>query len=210
MGNSAPAPNGNPVDAGGVQAIARTTKNIQRQELQILSDFFKNYSSEINSELISYDKFNEALKLIDKFESSDLQIFDKLFTLFDVEGNGQINYKDFIVGTICTLTTETNEEKIKISLLIYDIGGKEFCSKSSSKRFLSTVNSTVSFFGDPVLTQGQLDTINIDLFKTYPPSGGYGIPIDTCVQFFISNELVQLFLKREGKIRYGSLELKAP
>lgn len=210
MGNSAPSPDGNPVDAGGVQAIARTTKNIEIQELQTILDFLKNYSIQENTESIPYEKFNEALKLIENFEQSDIQIFDKLFTLFDVEGKDTVNYKDYIVGAICCLTTEKISDKIKISLSIYDTNGKDCCLKSSSKRFITAVNNTVSFFGDPVLTLAQLEAINVDLFKSCQTSGGYGIPIENCAEFFLLNELVQKFLNREGKVRYGSLELKAP
>ena len=106
MGNSAASPDGNPVDAGGVQAIARTTKNIEIQELQVVLDFLKIYSFQENSDSIPYEKFNEALNLVEKFEQSDLQIFDNLFTLFDTEGNNTVNYRDYMVGIICSLTTE--------------------------------------------------------------------------------------------------------
>lgn len=58
--------------------------------------------------------YSEALELVGIMES-DTEILDRLFSMFDVTGNDQINYKEF-VGGLAPLCHGTVEEKLACEL----------------------------------------------------------------------------------------------
>ena len=55
----------------------------------------KSFSS---GDMITRTDFEEALQSVETIEQSDAELFDKLFTMFDVSGDNQIVMRDFIAG----------------------------------------------------------------------------------------------------------------
>ena len=64
MGNNV-GPGGN---IKGVQAVARTTPNIELMEFQLILNDLKTVASETVSDWISREAFDAAIRKIDKFE----------------------------------------------------------------------------------------------------------------------------------------------
>mmetsp|Transcript_23031 Transcript_23031/g.33067 ORF Transcript_23031/g.33067 Transcript_23031/m.33067 type:complete len:206 (+) Transcript_23031:57-674(+) len=192
----------------GMQAVARTTPNIELPEFQLIYADLKKVAEETSNEWISKDAFDETIKKIEKFESSDIDIFVKLFTLFDVQGNSTINYKDFVAGAACCLSTATFEAKLIFGMSIYDTLQSKNCLKGDLKKLLNTINNVVSYFGDPVIRPNQIDAIVFEMFRSLPPSGGKGIPFEACVENLLANDIVKMFLNGEGRLRFGDPELK--
>ena len=203
---------GNNVVAGGtikgMQAVARTTPNIEIPEFQTILADLKLSAADSKSDWITRDVFDTAIKKVEKFEPSDVDIFVKLFTLFDVQGNNTVDYKDFIAGASTCLTTAQNSEKLQFAMAIYDSSNTKCILKGDLKKLLYTINNVTSFFGDPVIRPNQIDTIVFDVYKAFPSSAGKGIGFDVCIEALLANEIVKVFLNGGGRLRFGDPELK--
>jgi hypothetical protein len=204
MGNSVGATG----TAKGMQAVARTTPNIELAEFGILLSELQSVALESASEWITKEKFEESLKKIEKFEPSDTDIFTKLFVLFDVNGNSTVYYKDFIAGAACCLSSATLPEKLKFAMAIYDTSRSSYCLKGDLKKLLYTINNVTSYFGDPVIRPNQIDAVVFDIYKANPSSAGKGISCETCIEALLANDIVKMFLRGEGRLRFGDPELK--
>lgn len=67
-----------------------------------------------NENTITRAQFHDALHIV-KVEESDKELLDRLFTMFDDTGDGQINFKEFVCG-VSTILRGTLEEKLTCAL----------------------------------------------------------------------------------------------
>ena len=86
---------------------------VTRDELLKLQQEFQKLSKDHagNHATIDRSGFEKALALV-KVRESDQEILGRLFTLFDHSGDGQINFKEFIVG-VSAIVRGTLEEKLQ-------------------------------------------------------------------------------------------------
>ena len=132
----------------------------------------------------------------------DTEILDKLFTLFDLNGEQVVNYKDFLAG--CSiLQTGSVIDKLRLCLDIYDSSGTGIATRTELKRALISVNNTACYFGDPVLKDEEISNIIMDLFKkaNAPTSS---LPIEEYIGQIYDHQLTIKFLLGQGTVRFGS------
>lgn len=86
---------------------------VSRDELLKLQTEFQKLAktNADHSHTIDRAGFEKALQLV-KIAESDQEILGRLFTLFDHSGDGQINFKEFIVG-VSAIVRGTLEEKLQ-------------------------------------------------------------------------------------------------
>ena len=204
MGNNV-GPGGN---IKGMQAVARTTPNIELTEFQLILSDLKTVASETASDWISREAFDAAIRKIDKFEAPDIDIFVKLFTLYDVQGNNTVDYKDYVAGAACCLCTASNSQKLAFAMPIYDSNMTKCLLKGDLKKLLHTINNVTSFFGDPVIRPNQIDTLIFDVYKAFPSSAGRGVEFESCIEALLAHDIVKMFLNGEGRLRFGDPELR--
>lgn len=85
--------------------------HFSRDELMALQkQFGKLAHGSENAHTVNRAQFHEALEIVGLHEK-DKEILDRLFTLFDESGDGQVNFKEFVVG-VSTVLRGTIEEKL--------------------------------------------------------------------------------------------------
>ena len=67
----------------GVSAMAFTTQAIEADEMRAIAEALKGHAE---SGMCSRADFEEALKTVEKFEESDMELFNRLFIMFDRVG----------------------------------------------------------------------------------------------------------------------------
>lgn len=197
---------GFPASKMGVTAIALTTPNIEQKEMIFLLGEFKKIAAEKSSEWVSRAEAEATFKKFEKSDASDLELLMNLCTLFDVNGDETLNYKDFVSGVQACITNEKIASKLKISLDIYDAEGGGFCTRGDVKKTLQSINNVASYFGDPVLTNNEVETVSFDLFKSIPKNARQAITHESCIEQLLGHPSVQTFLKGEGNVRFGGLD----
>lgn len=197
-----------PASNMGFTALAYTTPSIEHKEMDALHKELAKTCKAKESEMITKQELEDALKKAGKFDAPDLDVFSKLFILFDETGEGTVNYKDLLAGMYACFTTTPFDEKIPFALSIFDTLGSGNVLKGDLKRFLVAVNNIASYFGDPVLSLTDLENITLEAYKSgLTDTPGKGIPHAVCGQYLKENPLVLVFLRGGGKVRFGSPEL---
>jgi Ca2+-binding EF-hand superfamily protein len=197
---------GLPPSKMGITAMTLTTQNIEANEIAVILNELRNLSKAKSSESFDKSEVDAALNKVEKLEASDLELFSKLFTLYDVKGDGTVNYKDYMSGIAGCLLTGKMIEKLKIALSIFDENSTNLCLKGDVKRTLYSINNVASFFGDPVLTTGELDEVILQLFEAVPKVTGQFRAHEPVLEFLVLHPTIQAFAKGEGRARFGLME----
>mmetsp|Transcript_17959 Transcript_17959/g.18024 ORF Transcript_17959/g.18024 Transcript_17959/m.18024 type:complete len:199 (-) Transcript_17959:132-728(-) len=185
----------------GIAAIAAVTA-IDKNEITTLQRKFREASQRSgNSDVITRTDFDEAVGSIENMESSDAELLDRLFTMFDTSGDNQIDFREFTVG-ISPLITGTVYDKIDFMFQMYDMDKTGSVVLSEMKRIFTAVNSVASYFGDPVLTSEQIEELALDVVKK---NGNPAAPVkyQEYLQLMADHQLVQLFASARGTERFG-------
>ena len=135
-------------------------------------------------------------------QEPDLEILDKLFTMFDVAGENVVNYKDFL-GGCSVLVTGSVSDKLKLCFAIYDSNLTRMITRTELKRALCSINSAASFFGDPVVKDDEITNLIIDLFqKSNTPSST--LRYDDYLGMIGDHPTTVKFLMGQGTVRFGT------
>ncbi|KAL9642334.1 hypothetical protein ABK040_007332 [Willaertia magna] len=101
------------------------------EEIQKLYEQFRNISSSREDDgVIDKTEFKEALGLKDSL------FVDRMFSLFDEDGDGSINFREFICGLSVFCEKGTIDEKLKFSFRIYDFDKDGCISKEELYKLL--------------------------------------------------------------------------
>jgi hypothetical protein len=190
----------------GIRAICSTTGNIEQGELRALTELMMTASrASGNIGKITRQEFEEAIKGVDKFDSSDTELLTSIFTMFDFSGEGIIVIKDLVAGIAGSIVSGTSSEKLKFAMTLYNAAEEKgsFVLRGDLRKILNSINDVVSYFGDPVVTPESVDMIVYDVFNPLP-SPGTQLQIDDGVLAVISHPVVEIFLTGQGKVRYAA------
>lgn len=109
----------------------RSCTHFTMEELAGLMEQFNSISSRREDDgLIDKREFKDALGLQDSL------FVDRIFRLFDQDGNGVIDFKEFVKGLNVFAQTASQEEKLRFSFAIYDFDGNGYISQEELYRLL--------------------------------------------------------------------------
>jgi Ca2+-binding EF-hand superfamily protein len=200
---------GKPVSNLGITAMASVTPAIESKELTALRNELNKVVSAKGNDAITKPELDDALKKSGKFDAADLDIFAKLFTLFDT-GDETVNFREYLAGLSGCLLSLNLTERLKFVFAIFDTDQSNQTTKINLKRALVSINSVASYFGDPVLTLADLDKIATETFETITGGTSKVMANDVMIEHLLKHVLVQVFLAGEGKVRFGAAELNPP
>jgi Ca2+-binding EF-hand superfamily protein len=116
---------GNDVSKGSnhmaIAAMAHVTHLEARELLMLQKKFAELARREGNPQNINREHFEEALQLVGITEN-DKEILDRLFIMFDISGDNQINFKEFLAG-IAPLASGSTADKLNLAFQLYDVHG---------------------------------------------------------------------------------------
>jgi Ca2+-binding EF-hand superfamily protein len=193
----------------GITSIAATTPNIERNEFEKLFHLMINVTQgKEKPDQVNKEDFMGVLKQIDKFTPPDTELFVQLFTLFDHEGHDFVDYRSYISGSFVCLTTGPVYDRLKWGLSVFDSRNIAHALKSDVKKLLTAINQTAAYFGDPVLSDKDIDLLCVDMFKELPNFPGRGITHDDCIRYLMKHPFVLAFINGEGSVYFGAPELQ--
>jgi Ca2+-binding EF-hand superfamily protein len=200
---------GKPVSNLGITAMASVTPAIEQKELTALRTELLKIATAKGSEAIVKAELDDALKKSGKFDAADLDIFAKLFTLFDT-GDETVNVRDYFCGVAGCLLSLKLVDRLQFVLATFDMDQSNSIMKPNLKRVLLSINSVASYFGDPVLSLKDVEQITNEVYESVTGATSKVMPIPATVEALLKHPLVEVFLAGEGKVRFGSSELNPP
>ncbi|CAM9415711.1 unnamed protein product [Phaeothamnion confervicola] len=195
MGNAS-TKDGKPRMAMG--AMANATR-FEGEELVLLQKKFFDLSSREDGQMstITRAEFREALEAVEVVED-DVQIFDKLFTMYDKTGNDRIFYWQILVG-LAPLCHGSVEEKLALAFKLYDVAGTGEATAGDAEIILAAINETASYFGDPMVRREDVKRMAQEVFASAGASCRYAERMSALAHHPICNQ----FIAGHGTVRYA-------
>jgi len=185
-----------------IAAMANVTSLEKKELLKMQKQFLEVAQVQGNPNTITKAEFAEALSSVGVSES-DREILDRLFIMLDKTGDYQINFREFIVG-VAPLITGTVIEKLNFAFELYDADGTGEIKPTEMRFVLKSMNSTASYFGDPVMTQEQIDQLVDDIFQKYDKSETGSLNYTEFMDAVAGHDVLVSFTKGQGTVRYGT------
>eukprot|EP00741_Cyanophora_paradoxa_P017925 tig00021036_g17309.t1 len=160
-----------------------------QDEIMHLYRHFSSISGSISDDgLIDKEEFKQALGL-----RASLFV-DRLFSLFDRNADGRINFREFLTGLSVFCPKGTLEEKLKFSFKIYDFDGDERISRDELSKMLeaSLIENNLN------LTPEQMQTVLDATFREADTDGDGRIDFE---------EYRQMVLRHPAMIRHMTISI---
>ena len=153
-----------------------------------------------NPNTITRDEFTRGLDEISVAEA-DAEILERLFTMFDKMGDGQINYREFVVG-VSPLARGDVPQKLQFAFELYDVDETGHVKAAEMCFVLNAMNNVASWFGDPAMQPDEIDTCVEDVFKQ--AGGAISIAYTENISSIAEHAVVRQFLAGSGTVVFGA------
>ena len=199
---------GNQVGKGAnrmaIAAMSNVT-HIERREMTALLGKFREIAArEGNPTMINRACFTEAMNVVG-VNANDIEIFDRLFTMYDKTGDDFIGFRDFIAG-VAPLISGSHSDKIAFAMQLFDMDGTGILRASEMMNVLSQMNRVASYFGDPVMNEDQIHEVIKDVLEM---AGGATeglsaqLHVADYLQIISDHPMVNTFINGGGTVQYG-------
>ena len=183
----------------GVCAMAFTTTNIEFAEFSLIAEKLKALT---DPNVCDRGEFDDAVKSVEKFEESDIELFSRLFVMFDNTVEGTIPVKDYLAGVGGCLCSGTVQEKLTVAMKLYNLENTGTLDRADIKKVLNSINLVTSYFGDPVVSPADIDKCVYDTFqKNEEPSAP--MKIEDAVPHVSNHEITEAFIAGRGAVKFG-------
>ena len=115
------------------------------------------------------DKFQDALEICG-FQQGDKEILDRLFTVFDTTGDGDINFREFVIG-ISIISKGTLKEKLEFAFKCIDSDQTGSIDKEEMVTALKILNKTAGHFGDREMKVQSIEELVDNIFEETDKDG---------------------------------------
>jgi Ca2+-binding EF-hand superfamily protein len=185
----------------GVTAMS-IVSGIQKEDIDKLRSSFQTFADRAGGNKdVSREDFDSAVKSLEKLEQSDAELLDKLFVLLDETGENKVDIKDFLVASSLLVNYATAKDKLKFAFTIFDDGETGSIFALDCRKVLTTINLTASFFGDAVLSTGDIkDLIDAIWLECSIPSAPMTY-LDH-LDFIVNHEISVRFCSGQGTVRF--------
>ena len=185
----------------GVTAMS-IVSGIQKEDIDKLRSSFQTFADRAGGNKdVSREDFDSAVKSLEKLEQSDAELLDKLFILLDETGENKVDIKDFLVASSLLVNYATAKDKLKFAFTIFDDGETGSIFTLDCRKVLTTINLTASFFGDAVLSTGDIkDLIDAIWLECSIPSAPMTY-LDH-LDFIVNHEISVRFCSGQGTVRF--------
>jgi len=198
---------GNEVSSTGanrmaIAAMANVTSLEKRELLQMQKAFLEVSQRQGNPNTVAKDEFHEVVEGCGVVEA-DKEILDRLFIMLDKTGDQQINFREFLCG-LAPLVTGSLEDKLSFSFELYDVDTVGVVKRAEMTFILRAMNDVSSYFGDPVMSQDQIQVLVDEIFEKFDDEENpQGLNYKDCLNAIAQHPVITSFSKGEGPVRYG-------
>lgn len=185
----------------GMVALARSMPLSKNQLAELMKECIViTCGCHFQSFTIDRESFRRALTdTVPKLK--DAEILDLLFTMWDLQGNHFIQYREFLVG-ISPLGCDRRDSIVDIlrfSLALMDTAKSGFITQYNLTKVLRAINATASYLGDKVLRNSEIDEIVRGVYRT---SVVKSLKHEDVVLRLVMHPKVQKFTEGRGTYRY--------
>jgi len=135
--------------------------NCTQQEIKL---FYKNFKKNQPGGKLSKKQFEELYKKF--FPEGDAESFaDHSFKTFDKNGDGTLDFREFMVALSITTSRGTFKQKLKWAYNMYDLDGDGYITKVEMKEILTAIYKMVGeenmldFMGDELTVDQRVEMI---------------------------------------------------
>jgi len=193
MGNEGGKPSGNL----GTSAVASVC-TVQEAHLMM---FFKKFRKGA-AEVITREDVSSVTADFTDVEAIDLELLDKVFTMYDVTGDGNVNYKDYLAA-LSILTTGSAKEKLHLAMKLFDSKRTGTITRTELRRLLMSINNVASYFGDPVVKDSEIGSMVSDIFRMQASSAS-SIKYEDFFDAIYDHVTCHIFLSGRGTQKFGT------
>jgi len=143
---------------------------------------------------VSFHKAMEEVGLDDV----DFDVFDHLYTMWDLRGEGKINLLLFLSGISPLASTMDVATKLLFAIEIFDVHRTGRFKANDALSILGGINATASYFGDCVVTPHAIEIVVQDVFD-----GQNEIYYIEYMNEFATHPAIIQFSIAAGNMRYG-------
>ena len=189
-----------------ITAMSSVTHVEKREIALLLSKFQENSAQDGNPGMIRRTQFTEVLNIAG-INQNDADIFDRLFTMYDITGDDQIAFREFIVG-VCPLISGTPTDQITFAFQLYDAEATKSLPAKDMVNVLSQMNKVASYFGDPVMTEDQIASVVLDVVDL---AGLNADGLSAIINYsdysavIAEHQMTKTFVSGGGSVLYGAV-----
>ena len=155
--------NGQPPVRLNVVAVSNVV-HLTKDELLALMKQTREFAAQSQpTQCIDRENFSAAAEIVGLHET-DVEIADKLFTLFDVTGEDMVSYQTF-VASFAMLVRGTMADKLSFALQLYDQDLRRTMSQEDMVLLLGALASCMDFFGDMKLPSRRITALVENIFE---------------------------------------------
>jgi Ca2+-binding EF-hand superfamily protein len=114
--------------------------------------------------VITKRSFQKAMEEIG-LPAEDVDVFDHLFTMWDVRGEEKLFLLSFISGISPLASTMDVAVKIQFAIEIFDVHQTGRLKIEDALAIFGGINATASYFGDSVITPQTIELVMEDIFN---------------------------------------------
>lgn len=152
---------------GNALGVATISTVVQSGRSEVLA-LRKRIARSTSEATMSRETFEAAEQFVG-IDESDRDIYDRLFTLYDKRGGGEVVILEFLAG-LATIANCTLEERVHIACEVFDSAQKKnpgYLTRSELKQALNAMNRCCAFFGDPPISCDQINELVESVFATF-------------------------------------------
>jgi Ca2+-binding EF-hand superfamily protein len=140
-------------------------------------------------------------------QGKDAEIMDLLFTMWDLQGNHFIQFREFLVGIspLACGPRDSLSEILHYSLSLMDTPKSGLITPYNLTKVLRAINATASYLGDNVLKNNEIDEIVRGVFRSSAPKS---LRHEDVVYRLRIHPKVHKFIEGRGTNRYRPPEAK--
>lgn len=189
-----------------ITAMSSVTHVEKREIALLLRKFQENCAQESNPGMIRRTQFTEVINIAG-INQNDADIFDRLFTMYDITGDDQIAFREFIVG-VCPLISGTPTDQITFAFQLYDAEATKSLPAKDMVNVLSQMNKVASYFGDPVMTEDQIASVVLDVVDL---AGLNADGLSAIINYsdysavIAEHQMTKTFVSGGGSVLYGAV-----
>ena len=189
-----------------ITAMSSVTHVEKREIALLLAKFQENSALDSNPNMIRRTQFTEVLNIAG-INQNDADIFDRLFTMYDITGDDQIAFREFIVG-VCPLISGTPTDQITFAFQLYDAEATKSLPAKDMVNVLSQMNKVASYFGDPVMTEDQIASVVLDVVDL---AGLNADGLSAIINYsdysavIAEHQMTKTFVSGGGSVLYGAV-----
>ncbi len=180
-----------------IAAMANVTQ-IERKEMGMIRKSFGD-ACVTGAYMINRDQLADAMTAAN-IMPQDVEILERMFTMFDKMGAAAIDYREFLAG-LAPLVRGDVKARVLFGCEMFDVNDAGTIKKHELALIVNAMNNVASWFGDPAVTPEEIDALCENVFLE--SKGGVVVNYGEVVHQIVEDPAFRTFLAGQGSVHYG-------